>query len=322
MSNSVISSLTALLDREIIRGMASRIGQSEESVSRALEPTLSAILTAMAAKTSDPGVLRYTFDMIRGVPAASLRTTNLINLALNGAAGSPLFDMGRRLLPVIFEGDRTNITEPIEKTSGLNPGGEERIMAATAPVLLGFLAKHVHQQEMDVDEFSEFCAGEASYIEKVIPGTGVPDNCDAHRSRSLLSIVAGLALLGVLLWFTQRISSARIEVNRSRAVVTNLGEFVERRLPGGVTLSIPEKGLEARLLSSIQGSAPANSTNWFDFDRLTFAAGSALIRPESEEQLQNVAAIMKAYPDVRLQVAGYVDDAEPKGKHEAVAESC
>ena len=88
-----------------------------------------------------------------------------------------------------------------------------------------------------------------------------------------------------------------------------LGAFGKRPLPGGVELNIPERGIESNLIAFItDGSRPVNDTTWFNFDRLTFATGSATILPESEEQLNNIAAVLKAYPGVNVKVGGYTDN--------------
>jgi K(+)-stimulated pyrophosphate-energized sodium pump len=47
---------------------------------------------------------------------------------------------------------------------------------------------------------------------------------------------------------------------------------------------------------------------WFDFDRLLFNTDSATLRPESQEQLGNIAAILKAYPNVHIKIGGYTDN--------------
>jgi outer membrane protein OmpA-like peptidoglycan-associated protein len=48
---------------------------------------------------------------------------------------------------------------------------------------------------------------------------------------------------------------------------------------------------------------------WFSFDRLEFETDSAVLRPSSREQLQNVAEILKAYPSVTAKIGGYTDNA-------------
>jgi K(+)-stimulated pyrophosphate-energized sodium pump len=75
-----------------------------------------------------------------------------------------------------------------------------------------------------------------------------------------------------------------------------------------VVLDVPENGIESKLIGFIEDERrPVNDTTWFDFDRLTFATGSATILPESQEQLNNIASILKAYPDVRIRIGGYTD---------------
>lgn len=51
-----------------------------------------------------------------------------------------------------------------------------------------------------------------------------------------------------------------------------------------------------------------NDTTWFEFDRLNFASGSATILPESQEQLDNITAVLKAYPTVNVKIGGYTDN--------------
>ena len=88
-----------------------------------------------------------------------------------------------------------------------------------------------------------------------------------------------------------------------------LGAFGKRMLPGGVELNIPERGIEANLINFIEdGSRAVNDTTWFNFDRLNFATGSATILPESEDQLDNIAAVLKAYPNVNVKIGGYTDN--------------
>ncbi|RRB07032.1 sodium-translocating pyrophosphatase [Larkinella rosea] len=89
----------------------------------------------------------------------------------------------------------------------------------------------------------------------------------------------------------------------------NLGDFKSVKLTNGVDLNVPELGVENKLLAFIQDvSKPVDKETWFDFDRLTFETGSATLKPESQEQLKNIAEILKAYPDVNIKLGGYTDN--------------
>jgi len=91
--------------------------------------------------------------------------------------------------------------------------------------------------------------------------------------------------------------------------IKNLGAKMDKALSSGVTLNIPENGIENNLLKFIEDKdAVVNKTTWFDFDRLTFETGKSTLKPESEEQLKNIAEILKAYPNVAVKLGGYTDN--------------
>jgi K(+)-stimulated pyrophosphate-energized sodium pump len=64
--------------------------------------------------------------------------------------------------------------------------------------------------------------------------------------------------------------------------------------------------MESRLIDTIDGTA-GNQDTWIDFDRVQFDSGSARLNPISSEQLDNITAILSAYPTVHLNLAGYSD---------------
>jgi outer membrane protein OmpA-like peptidoglycan-associated protein len=101
-------------------------------------------------------------------------------------------------------------------------------------------------------------------------------------------------------------------VNAGAAAVNNaaaaLGAFVKRNLPDGVELNVPENGIESRLIAFLDSAGAVDDKTWFSFDRLEFDTASATLRPSSEEQLKNIAAIMKAYPNVNIKIGGYTDN--------------
>ena len=89
----------------------------------------------------------------------------------------------------------------------------------------------------------------------------------------------------------------------------SLGAFGKRNLPDGVELNIPANGIENNLIAFIEDkSKVVDKTTWFSFDRLEFATGKSTLLPKSQEQLTNIAAILKAYPNVDLKLGGYTDN--------------
>lgn len=91
--------------------------------------------------------------------------------------------------------------------------------------------------------------------------------------------------------------------------ISGLGSLGMRRLPNGLVITVPAYGMETRVIGFIEGTQPVGTLSSFDFDRLKFAAGSAHLRPQSQEQLNNVVSIMRAYPGVTVKIEGFSDNA-------------
>lgn len=92
------------------------------------------------------------------------------------------------------------------------------------------------------------------------------------------------------------------------AGISSLGALVTRHLPNGTDLNVPENGVESHLVGYLSDPSHRGDTTWFDFDRLTFETNSANLKPESQDQLKDVAAIFVAYPKVHATVGGYTDN--------------
>jgi OmpA-OmpF porin, OOP family len=91
--------------------------------------------------------------------------------------------------------------------------------------------------------------------------------------------------------------------------VAALGEFFKFKLPNGVELNIPQNGVENKLATFIGDANKAvDKTTWFNFDRLLFDTGKATLQPTSQEQVKNIAEILKAYPNVNIKLGGYTDN--------------
>ena len=104
--------------------------------------------------------------------------------------------------------------------------------------------------------------------------------------------------------------------------VPELGAFAARTLPGDIKLNIPKLGIEARLVDFIEdASAIVDKEVWFDFDRILFDSKATTLRPESNEQIENLAAILKAFPNVQLKIGGYSDNTGPEKSNLALSQA-
>lgn len=102
---------------------------------------------------------------------------------------------------------------------------------------------------------------------------------------------------------------------------TALGDFFTVTLPDGTVLNVPAHGVEARLIRYLEDNSTGVTTvTWFDFDRLLFDTGQATLQPASAEQLNNVAAILKAFPDAKIRLGGYTDNTGDAAANQLLSE--
>jgi len=81
-----------------------------------------------------------------------------------------------------------------------------------------------------------------------------------------------------------------------------------RALPGGAEIEAAKEGVEYSLIEFIESDKAVDKTTWFNFDALRFATAKADLDSDfSKRQIDNMVAIMKAYPDVNLKIGGYTD---------------
>ncbi len=93
------------------------------------------------------------------------------------------------------------------------------------------------------------------------------------------------------------------------SIQASLGKFITKKLPDGSEIIIAQNGVESMIIAFIEDkSKMADKETWFSFDRILFETSKAGLRPSSENQLKNIVAIMKAYPNVEIKIGGYTDN--------------
>ena len=86
-----------------------------------------------------------------------------------------------------------------------------------------------------------------------------------------------------------------------------IGSFFDWSLPNGTKLSIPEGGFENDLLDYIK-EGKFEAGKYYALDRLYFNTGSSSLSDDSVNQIENIASIMKAYPEVKILLRGHTDN--------------
>lgn len=92
-----------------------------------------------------------------------------------------------------------------------------------------------------------------------------------------------------------------------------LRESTTVTLPDGTTLNAYKGGIEDQVVSFLNSGDYENLSEdqlkdrWFNFDNLNFEFGTTQLTAESQVQLDNLKAILAAYPNAKIKIGAYTD---------------
>jgi outer membrane protein OmpA-like peptidoglycan-associated protein len=120
---------------------------------------------------------------------------------------------------------------------------------------------------------------------------------------------------------------AKVTVDSVTGVVNyDLGAAGDLDLGGGVKLTgIAKDGFENTLVNFIKTGkidTVDKKANWFNLHDVQFVSGKTVYAtPKAMQQIKNVAAVLKAYPNVVLKLGGYTDISGDATKNIALSDS-
>ena len=335
---TILDSLRGAMTPDLLARTSSLMGETEGGVSRALGAAFPTILGAMMNKSGDAGTMRQIMDLLgdRGVDASVARNP-LSLLAGGGLAKSPTTDLGGRLLSALFGSHISGVSNGLADHAGIKSSSASTLLGLAAPLVMAVLSDRVRSGGLSASGLASLLASQRDSIVRGIPailgglaglgsiggGTVAADYASRqiHRPKTWIPMTIAALLALAALWSFSR-SPTRDQVATSEparlaaAVAKQDAITFTRKLPNDFELKAPATGMERQIVVFIEDqNRQVDSTAWFNFDRLLFETGSAALKPESKDQLRNVAEIMKAYPNVKAKVAGYTDNVGDPGSN-------
>jgi outer membrane protein OmpA-like peptidoglycan-associated protein len=346
MAATLLDSFRTLLTPDTISSVATRFGESDSNISRALTSGFGSILLGLLGKAGDSGAMHDLHGLVTQAGADTGPATDSATLLSGGTA---LGTLGSRLLSMVFGGKSTGVSEAISRTSGVKSSTAASLLSMVAPTVLGLLGRRVREGGLSAEGLGSFLAKEADSIRSIAPaGLGsllgieapmagvrraVSDDAGRRGGMGWAWLAVAAAVILAIIWFASRSPEPGVQqtamdtASPTTAVAPNdvqaysPGDVHTITLPGGFTLAVADSSLENRLVGFIEdSSAPVDKNTWFDFDRLLFETGSATLAPSSEAQLRNVATILRAFPDVHAKIGGYTDSVGDDAANQRLSE--
>ncbi len=355
MANSILDGVMAMVTPEMKQALASRLGESSQGIETGLGTAAAATLGGLASKVGDTNFLSQIVNMVSGSSGQNI-LGSLSSLGTSGPSGA-VGDLVNRFLPMVFGGSQGQVTNLLTQKAGISAASASGLLKTAIPLILGYFAKLHASGSLNLGSLSSLLTAEAPNLSRFIPAGFLSSGAPAVSSTARATVapveasgigkgagwLVGLGILGALLlaglvyWAldanklnvepqnnavkptaTAAVNTASDDVQKAWAA---LGAPSPVKLPDGTELNAPRLGVENKLLQFIQDvHQDVKKDVWFDFDRLLFETGKATLEPASDDQLHNVAAILKAYPKVNIKIGGYTDNTGDKAANQKLSE--
>ena len=344
MATSMMDSILGMVTPEMKQALASRLGESPQSVQGGLGTATAATLGSLANHASDTGFLSQITGMLSGGTGQSL-ASSLPSIASGGPSGA-VGDLVNKFLPMVFGTQQNQVASAVSQQAGVSSSSGLGLLKMAIPLVLAYFGRMHSAGTLSPSSLGSMLKAEAPSLQGYLPasllsGASGTVSSTAGRAASVVQTGVGaatagaprwlipLAILGALLlaWLVIRsLSTPRETVTTAAPTVrttptptttvredyqaawARLGEMTRIPLPDGSAITAPAQGVEARLVNALNNNSATGANTWFDFDRLLFDTNSATLQPASQAQLGNVAAILKAYPQIKMRIGGYTDN--------------
>jgi OmpA-OmpF porin, OOP family len=320
MSN-LLDSIKGYLTPELMSQAASLLGENESSIAKAAGGLAPTILAGLVSKSGDSGAMGSIFNMLSGVQSDNL-LGNLGSLLGGGnLAHNDPKDLAGNLMGSLFGGKVPAILNAISSFAGIKSSSTSSLLGMVGPLVMGVLGKKISTDGLNVSGLANLLLGQKSSIMGALPaglgsvmgladmGAGLNTAKEAVETAStggtkwLWPLLLLLGLGGGIMYYLKNCSAPVAEVKK---------EIVVAPAPAPAPAPEPKVALpagtaEADMLAFIMGNDTISKAKWFDFPEIMFDVNKSTLKPESEAKLNNILAILNAYPAVHLKIGGYTD---------------
>jgi outer membrane protein OmpA-like peptidoglycan-associated protein len=317
---------------EVIHRAALQLGEDDDHMRAAMKTTVPSVLTALSDVASSETGANHLTRMIRGIDANRSGGDSVASM-LGSTAGR---DQGTTLFDGQTGEHGSKIAEALARASGIKADSAHKLLGGATGATLLTIGRT--WQQVDPAALRSFLGEHRSEFVERLPaplaslfnghtrgaaqGMHVVEGT-AERSRAVgtpairrlegperRGWLAPLILLGALLLIAIPLLRAfRRPVVHSVLLPTSpttaMRVTTPLALPNGQTLTVPRGSPTFEMATFLAGNAPVPAR--FTMAPLNFEFASTQLTPESIPTLDDVAAILRAYPTATIRVESYTD---------------
>ena len=330
-------SLKESISPQMLKTAAATLREDEKGVASAV----AVLLPSLLVRFMDQGETARVNETIREAGNAELFDRRAEIFAGHGIDGG--MNLGERFENELVGAENKAYPNAVAAESGISAASADRLSGWVAAVIAGYVGHKIVRNNLSMSAVMAGLRQERGSVVKEIPvkvgrAAGISGMCsssapvagrDGKKNNWLVWLI--IVLIVVIIVFLSIRSCNRNGGGEVVAVTENVTvvptapaaqtaaakeglTFAEHKLPDCRTIRVAEGGCEDCMLKYLQSDAYRKATNeelsknWIQFDKIDFMHDSeTALAGNSMEQLDNIAAILKNYPDVRIRIGGFAD---------------
>jgi OmpA-OmpF porin, OOP family len=324
---SLMDAVKGYLTPDVVRSASSLVGESEPATRQTLNGAVPSILSGLTNMVSTRDGAGNLAGLIRDGGFGSA-VDNVSSLFSGGSATSGMLNAGSQLLGKIFGNKSSSVSDLLARSGGVSSSSATSLLSLAAPLVMGVLGKRAAAQGLDASGMANSLLSERGEIAAAAPaglsqllGTAGPsvvarvkepvtqagsyatarrDFDETRRTglgRWLPLLLIALGALALLSFLRGRTPRAGVD-----GALTNI------TLPGGNSLSVPQGSMNYNLARFLGDTSATDVPKNFVFDHLNFETGTTQLTGDSVKTVNDLAAILKAYPNAQVQLVGHTDN--------------
>jgi len=355
-SESLISAVTQHFTPDVIHYASSMTGESASSSQQALHAAVPTVLFGLTSLASTGEGQSRLSTMVRESRYSGL-AENPLSLFRGGSSTNYLMSAGQQHLGTLFGGNLSSVVETVAQSSGVGTSSANKLLALVTPLTLGVLGQRVSAEGLGSARLGELLLSQKastadaapSGLSRVLglgpkavpaPATGVqretvlsaPSRIEhfsealpvggrrtpsRNRWFPLALVLAGIVLLAYLIG---RPRTPRVGDLASRGISSARNALTSVTLPGGVNLSVPRDSISYSLANFLGDTSATGLPRTFVFDHLNFESASTQLTPDSAGTVNQVAQVLRAYPNAQVQLVGNTDNTGTRESNQKLSE--
>ena len=318
-ATDLIASIQSFITPDVVQRLATLVGETPAVTQKTMKGVVPAMLGGILNLGSQPAGISQLQSML----AADERLPESLGSML-GTNAVGLRQTGQEILGSLFGGKLDSVVDAVAGTAGAKTSAVSSLLTLAAPLIMSVLGRQARAQGLSAAGLVDLLATHKDAIASLLPsslagvlglaglrfpsdsGRDRPDSeCPDHDPRGGASEwPSGLVALGARtrtapllgIWYAAR------SVPEATRKLTSIA------LPGGTTLNLEETSLNYSLARYLANPSDTEVPKRFVFDRLNFDSGTTTLTADSVPTVTNLAAILKAYPSVKVALEGHTDN--------------